>query len=259
MKKVLLFISITIGSIILAQQLSGTITYQQYILSPVVKESKTVLLFNKEHSLYIDKTRGKENTSVKKMPDGSIVYPVNKEDSIANKPRFVYFNNNNKIFYNNIINNDIETILYDIHQANWRELSDHKTISGYKCQKATGEIHGKKYTVWFTSELPLNYGPLKINGLRGIILEVYDNEHTLSIKVQKIELSDTDQDIRIFMEKYDLSKSVSREQYDKILEAQLKDFEDKINQNRSDKNKFKFKKECDKGDQNQSKLKSLNL
>ena len=53
------------------------------------------------------------------MSDGSIVYPSNTIDSIANKTKFIYFDNQKKIFYNNTINDDVETVIYDSLRVNW--------------------------------------------------------------------------------------------------------------------------------------------
>lgn len=70
-------------------------------------------------------------------------------------------------------------------QDNWIEIEwkieeDFKTIAGQSAQKATATFRGTDFTVWFANDIPLPYGPLKLFGLPGIILEVwYDNKQSL--------------------------------------------------------------------------------
>lgn len=53
----------------------------------------------------------------------------------------------------------------------WKIFDEHKEILGYKVQKAQGYFRGRKYTVWFTKEIPFSYGPWKLFGLPGVILQ----------------------------------------------------------------------------------------
>ena len=73
--------------------------------------------------------------------------------------------------------NGVEKYCYEeeIPQIDWELTDSTKTILGYECQKATGELHGRKWTVWFTPEVPVMNGPWKFSGLPGLILEATDD------------------------------------------------------------------------------------
>lgn len=64
------------------------------------------------------------------------------------------------------------------------------TICGYLCQEATTEYGGRTWTVWYAPEIPVQYGPWKMNGLPGLILKATDSEglHTFeAIQFRKAE------------------------------------------------------------------------
>lgn len=57
----------------------------------------------------------------------------------------------------------------------WRIVADScAIILGYNCTLATTHYKGRDWCVWFTEDIPLNYGPWKLNGLPGLILQASD-------------------------------------------------------------------------------------
>lgn len=65
------------------------------------------------------------------------------------------------------------------------------SILGYECSKATAEFAGRRYTAWFTSEIPLPFGPYKFGGLPGLILKIEDSERQFTWEATGFERSDT--------------------------------------------------------------------
>ncbi len=69
----------------------------------------------------------------------------------------------------------------------WALTQDTATISGYHCQRATCRFHGRNFEAWFTSEVPIKYGPWKFGGLPGLIVKVYDTDHLYTFECTKVE------------------------------------------------------------------------
>jgi GLPGLI family protein len=72
-----------------------------------------------------------------------------------------------------------ETIKFD-----WKISNDKAKIGAYNTQKATVEFGGKKWTAWFTSELPFQDGPYKFSGLPGLIVKIEDEGKNYSWVLQ---------------------------------------------------------------------------
>ena len=73
------------------------------------------------------------------------------------------------------------------HQFDWQIEQETKTIEGFTAQKAMTTFAGRKYTAWFTTEIPISDGPYKFNGLPGLILEITDSQGYWDFKFVGLE------------------------------------------------------------------------
>src|SRR5690606_13389350 len=63
---------------------------------------------------------------------------------------------------------------------------DTKTVSNILCYKATCNFRGKEWVVWYAPSIAASFGPWKLNGLPGLILEAYDLEKKISFVAYSI-------------------------------------------------------------------------
>lgn len=56
----------------------------------------------------------------------------------------------------------------------WKILPEKQKIGEFQTQKAETEMYGRKWTAWFTPEIPIQEGPYKFQGLPGLILKISD-------------------------------------------------------------------------------------
>ena len=103
--------------------------------------------------------------------------------------------------------------IWDKRTISWKILSEKQKIGNWETQKATTEFAGRKWTAWFTEELPFQDGPYKFRGLPGLIVKLEDatQSHVFELKavgkykeeVQKVsEFVGNEKEIEINQEQY---------------------------------------------------------
>ena len=81
----------------------------------------------------------------------------------------------------------LDEMTWEISDSTRKELD-------YDCLMATSDYHGRKWTAWFTPDIPISAGPWKFRGVPGLILEVYDADGDYRFVADAIEKAD----IRIY-------------------------------------------------------------
>lgn len=62
----------------------------------------------------------------------------------------------------------------EMPRLDWELTDSTTTVLGYECGSAQCEFRGRKWTVFYTEEIPLADGPWKLHGLPGLIMKASD-------------------------------------------------------------------------------------
>ena len=102
---------------------------------------------------------------------------------------FAYKNNNRYYKKESIFKRNFYTINTNNFSFEWEITNQTKKIAGFNCTKAISNVRNNKIIAWFTSELPINYSPIGLYGLPGLILQAETFFNTITI--DSIKYSDS--------------------------------------------------------------------
>jgi GLPGLI family protein len=140
-----------------------------------------VLFYGKESSLFQDYKRlVNSRNSREKMfavKPGEVYYTFPGKNELVKAREFSTYDNPPK---NYVMPEPIAAI-------KWKISKETKLIAGYTCQKATGYCKGRNFTAWFCPDIPFRFGPWKLSGLPGLIMEAVDDTNELSFTFNRIE------------------------------------------------------------------------
>jgi len=91
---------------------------------------------------------------------------------------------NQKTIFKDRIGRDVYTYEEE-RPISWKIFPETTKIGEYKVQKAETDFGGRKWTAWFTTDLPYQDGPYKFGGLPGLIVKVEDDKGEYSFDLMK--------------------------------------------------------------------------
>ena len=187
LKKLIILPVLLLGLMVSAQETANRffyeLTYKPKKDSAKIEKVMTTLDITKDKSLYRDFTLVAQDSILKVEVEAMQKAGVFKDISKSFKtPKFsekIYKSYPEmKIQYMEKIANGFtpQNIAYneDI-KFNWNILSDKVKIGTYNTQKATTEFGGRKWTAWFSTDIPFQDGPYKFYGLPGLIVKIEDD------------------------------------------------------------------------------------
>lgn len=237
MQNILLpFFLLLLPVLIFAQQTSGVITYEEVtqlqielpeevkamaIEIPTENKTEKELYFTAEHSLFKNKANddGPETIEadggdfkfkmVRSMPDNRVYKHLTDGKTVQLQEFF------GKKF---IIEGEQKS--YE-----WKMTGEQKPILDMLCLQAVSADTSNKIEAWFTVQIPVPSGPDMLTGLPGMVLEMIVDDGQRKLTATNIEFREmSDEEIQAPSK----GKSVSQEEYDKIVEKKMKEMEEEM-------------------------------
>ena len=233
MKNIILFLIISIS--VNAQQ-KGIVRYG-YIPALDVGKARGIdynsyLVFNKLLSKYVtlkdslevqeDKNKEKE---FKADDNGVSVY---SGMSLCIDGEQVVYHINKNTMWSSSLEDDLIYVKEAAPKINWKLINETKKIGKFLCKKAIGNFRGRDYTVWYTKEIPVPYGPWKLHGLPGLILEAYDTDKYVYWYFKSIEYPTNSVEKVEYMEIPKNKKFITYQEYKAHQKDVIEKAEDKI-------------------------------
>ncbi len=149
------------------------------------------LYFNNFQSLFEYKEKYLEKDSIEQVNESDEKITMTFHDST----RFYIRNNKEQNLIREYFGNFNGIDKYEIEESvptiSWNLAEGTKKINQYNCNNANCRFRGRNYTVWFTTEIQTSFGPLKLTGLPGLILEVIDDTNEVQLYAKQIRKVDT--------------------------------------------------------------------
>lgn len=154
-----------------------------------IKTENAYLDISGEKSLFYSENRYKRDSILQKAFQGGVGRAsINREQMEGLRSNINYSVEKDKssqtISFKDRIGRDIYVYEED-RPLNWKMSSETTKIGEYKVQKATTDFAGRKWTAWFTTDLPYQDGPYKFGGLPGLIVKVEDDKGEYSFDLMK--------------------------------------------------------------------------
>ena len=240
MKKIMLFTLLKFVIISGFSQITGEVEYKMIIEINDFREQKTVLTFTDYQSMFRLSGTEKaplaleEKFDVSESDDPGSGFVLNFTVGPKEYYPYVYTNHQNKELLSKeykIHNGDLEhfVTVENTGIIKWNIQPESKELGGFGCRRATCIFRDRIYTAWFTEEIPVSFGPWKLHGLPGLILEAYDEEAGVqflftSIRIpvnSKTEIIPPADGIRISIREYAQIAEAGVDEYLRLLESKL--------------------------------------
>jgi GLPGLI family protein len=201
--KYIVFLLILIFNNLNSSSQEKGIVYYGHIESPGMRSAagpdlNAYLLFNNDKSYYVTAKDSLEN----EIKDKSL-FSENNEPTAIHVGGSRTYRYGKQVFYNRIKdslwwNQRFKGNIYIAEKRpliNWKLENETKKIGSFTAHKATGGFRGRNYTAWYILEIPVPYGPWKLQGLPGLILEAYDERKEMYLYFKSLEYPSKNKEI----------------------------------------------------------------
>jgi GLPGLI family protein len=154
-----------------------------------IKTENAYLDISAEKSVFYSENRIKRDSIMQKaFQGGGGRASINRDQMQGLRSNINYSvekdKTNQKTYFKDRIGRDIYSYVED-RPLNWKISAETRKIGEYKVQKAETDFGGRKWTAWFTTDLPYQDGPYKFGGLPGLIVKIEDDKGDYSFDLMK--------------------------------------------------------------------------
>lgn len=153
-----------------------------------IKTENAYLDISQEKSVFYSENRIKRDSVMQKAFQGGGRGSINREQMESLRTNISYSvekdKTSQKTYFKDRIGRDVYSYEED-RPLNWKISPETRSIGEYKVQKAETDFAGRKWTAWFTTDLPYQDGPYKFGGLPGLIVKVEDEKGDYSFDLMK--------------------------------------------------------------------------
>lgn len=155
----------------------GTVFYGQIeslgMGGAIGNDYNSVLIFNNTNSIYITRSDSLEKAHIHEsvtINSQDMGFIITKATNAYGMRYFV------DLKRDSMYSRDIgfNYVAEPLSKIKWEISKEQKKIGNFTCTKATTTFRGRVFIAWFTNEIPLPFGPWKLQGLPGLILEAHD-------------------------------------------------------------------------------------
>lgn len=173
------------------------------------KLETTLFTNNKEavYKIYDTRERGMVD-----LPNGEVSFVENDELS-----KFFYANDS--LAYARFLSYKEEIVYLDNYKKkiNWKIFPENKKkIGNYNCIEARLRLNQRSFTVWFTTEVPIKFGPFKLHNLPGLIVEATEDTGFLKLSLKRLSKTKESKEFNTFKNYFEDKKNIMNyKQYEK--------------------------------------------
>ncbi|KFF73877.1 hypothetical protein HX13_17120 [Chryseobacterium sp. P1-3] len=154
-----------------------------------IKTENAYLDISPEKSVFYSENRIKRDSIMQKaFQGGGGRGSINRDQMESLRTNISYSvekdKTNQKTYFKDRIGRDMYSYEED-RPVSWKISSETRKIGEYKVQRAETDFAGRKWTAWFTTDLPYQDGPYKFGGLPGLIVKIEDDKGDYSFDLMK--------------------------------------------------------------------------
>lgn len=189
MKIFLILIILNLNSIKAYNQdliIKGVINYEMiFINENGICNFDAVLYINDDYSKFNYKStdEAKETTEQDSNVDSKISVIIPDTTSVS-----INLHQKTEKIYT-ILSNDVNKSYYEnIPTLPWILTDKTKIINNFNCNQALVSFKGRDYIAYYSTDIPLSYGPYKFHGLPGLILEITDDINEVFFRCKSLTI-----------------------------------------------------------------------